>query len=89
MAGLIAKLSILFLISSCVTRTTVNSLLWKNNFPIPERFCTENPELKKYGIARKLNNGKVELMSICNPATREFSSMDNKSLKAILDGLVN
>jgi hypothetical protein len=88
-AGQIAKLLTLFLISSCVTRTTVNAKLWKNNFPIPERFCTANPELRLYGIARKLNNGKVELMSICNPATREFSSMDNESLKAILNGLVN
>jgi len=72
----------------CVTRRQVNAKLWLNNMPVPEYVCNQSPELRDYGLYRRLNNGKFEFISVCSQGINDFKSMDNDSLNKFLDRLV-
>jgi hypothetical protein len=55
-----------------------------NNFP-PTELCARIPELNDYGFYRKLNDGKLEFISICSPEITHWLSVLDKDFNAILD----
>ena len=78
-------LGLLFLLSQgCVTRARINAKLWYG-IAIPEDICEKTPEVKSYGIFRKLNNGKFEFVSICSDEYQDFFSIHKDDLERLLN----
>ena len=72
--------------ASCVTRKKVNAYLWLNNSPIPQEICEREPDLKDYGLYRKLNGGGFEFVSFCEVKARDFFSMYKTDFERLLNG---
>jgi len=53
------------LLLGCINRKEVLAEVWLES-GIPAENCT--PKVAKSGVYRKLNNGKYEFISYCNPA---------------------
>ncbi len=82
----------LFGAASCppsITREEVQASIWLTNC-LPEAVCT-NPdfsELKKYGFYRKLNTGKLEFISFCNPLCLKMMAFYGPEFTLYLDALL-
>jgi wobble nucleotide-excising tRNase len=80
---------LLFLLTSCVTREQVEATLFLNNFNDKDNslaeLCERVPELKQRGFYRRLNDGKLETVSICNPIARDFLAIHKDDLNRLLD----
>lgn len=75
-------LSIAF--QGCITRNEIKVKLWKNNgFPID--LCEKYPEILNYGFYRRLNTGKLELISFCKPEARAMFSITSDDLNELLN----
>jgi hypothetical protein len=72
-------------VSSCISPRKIKAALWINNLPVPEEVCKESPELKDYGIYRRLNDGSFEFVSVCDKVITEFFCMHKDALKGILN----
>ena len=80
------KLGILCLVlNSCITRGEVEAYTWLNNTEALAELCQKTPELKDYGFYRKLNDGKLEFISFCNPLAKRMISIIDSDLQKILD----
>jgi hypothetical protein len=55
------------------------------NLPIPAEICEREPQLKLYGFYRRLNSGKLEFFSICQPEIAQFNGVWGPQLKDMLD----
>ena len=78
-------LGLLFLLSQgCVTRARINSNLWFG-IAIPENICEREPEVKSYGIYRKLNDGSFEFVSICSDEYQNFFSIHKDDFERLLN----
>lgn len=75
-------------LSSCITRKQIEATIWRNNAPVPQDLCSRVPELRDYGLYRKLDSGKLEFISVCNPVMRQMLSIHEKDLQKILDELL-
>lgn len=79
----------LLMICSCVTREEIDAAIWKNNFNDEKgsmkELCLTYPEIKDYGFYRKLNDGSLEFVSICNPIARQFLSMHNDDFVRLMN----
>lgn len=75
------------LLSGCMTRSEVKAHIWLNNGMDPE-LCAREPVLWNYGFYRKLNNGKLEFISFCDPRSRDWQAIHNRDLEEILDKLL-
>lgn len=69
-------------------RSEIEAKVWNNNFPLPQEICDKVPELQDYGFYRRLNDGKLELQSVCNPLMPQMVSMKYDDFKALLDQYV-
>jgi hypothetical protein len=59
--------------------------MWLTNAPVPVDVCEREPLLKDYGLFRKLNDGKLEFISICNPQIKHWLSIHEIDFKDLLD----
>lgn len=71
-----------------VTRREVEATIWLNNTPIPNDICEREPELKSYGFYRRLNDGKFEFMSFCNPEAVQWLSIHKDEFFRFMDKLL-
>lgn len=82
-------LPVLLLLSSCVTRKEIEAVIFLNNFNDKDNsmagVCERNPEIKQYGFYRKLNTGKLEFVSVCNPIARDYIAVNKDDFNRILD----
>jgi len=67
-----------------VTRNRINSSLWFG-IAIPEDICEKSPEVKSYGIFRKLNDGNFEFVSICSDEYQDYFSIHKDDLERLLN----
>ena len=68
----------------CVSRARINSALWFG-LAIPDDICESTPDIKSYGIYRKLNDGRFEFVSICSDEFEEFFAIHKDDLEKILN----
>lgn len=81
----LAVLLINFLVlSSCVSKKEVKANLWLNNLKVLSEHCQSMPELKDIGFYRKLDDGKYEIVSVCDPIIKDFYSMHKDVLARLL-----
>jgi hypothetical protein len=88
------KLLPLIFLSGCPTRQEIKANLWLNS-GLPADLCKQLPEIKKYGMYRRLNddvcreNGKAvpcyELQAYCNPQSQNYFSVLDTTLDKMLD----
>lgn len=62
--------------------------MWLNNGPIPADICEREPDLKLRGFYRRLNSGKLEFISFCNPIANDLLGIHKTDLEKILDALL-
>ena len=67
------------------SRGEIEAKVWNNNFPLPQEICDKSPELQDYGFYRRLNDGRLEIQSVCNPLLPNMVSMKYDDFKALLD----
>lgn len=75
-------------LTSClpnITRDEVDATIWLNNLPLPAELCEREPQLKKRGFYRRLDNGKLEFVSVCNPKAKDWISANKVDFNRILD----
>jgi hypothetical protein len=61
---------------------------WLNNSDALADLCHRVPELNDYGFYRRLNDGRFEFVSFCNPLAAHFIGIRDEDLKKILDALL-
>ena len=61
---------------------------WLNNTEALTELCFKVPELKDYGFYRKLNDGKIEFISFCDPNAAHMISIIDKDFEDILNKLL-
>jgi len=69
----------------CVSRQELNAAIWLNNAPLPDELCDASPLNRLYGFYRRLNDGKIEFVSFCNPDAADWISMHKDDFKRLLD----
>lgn len=74
----------ILLLAGCVTRSEIKAALWLNN-GMDAGLCAREPALRNYGFYRRLNDGKLEFISYCNPVAREFFAIHKKDLEELLN----
>lgn len=72
--------------NSCVSKQEVKANLWLNNLDYFNGSCRQWPELNNVGFYRKLDDGKYEIVSVCDPKIKEFYSMHKDVLARMLNG---
>ena len=75
---------LLILCQGCVSRSRIRASIWLG-IAIPEDICEKTPEIKSYGLYRKLSNGKFEFVSICSDEYEDFFSMHKDDFERILN----
>lgn len=80
-------LLLLTLTASCVTREEIEVAIWMNNFNAQElkEICEREPVMNQVGFYRKLNDGRLELVSVCKKEAHEFLEMTKTDFNTILD----
>lgn len=73
------------LLSSCISREEVEAVIFLNNFHAMGPICERTPEIKQYGFYRKLNDGKLEFVSICNSTARNYLAVHKDDFNRLLD----
>lgn len=95
---LFVALSIILIVSlsGCITRKEIEANIWLNN-GLDVSLCgqskatSKHPELWDYGVYRKLDSGKFELVPYCardemgKPYITDFVSVHKEDLRRILD----
>lgn len=79
-----AAILLCVVLSGCVSKKELLATVWNNNAPIPAEICEREPELKKYGFYRRLNDGKFEFVSWCDPISVHWLAAFDKDLEKIL-----
>jgi hypothetical protein len=70
--------------ASCPTRPQIEANFWLTDV-LPPELCAKEPLLQEYGFYRKLNNGKWEFISYCNPLISNWTSIYKDDLRRILN----
>ena len=70
--------------SGCITRGKIEAAIWLNN-GMPEGACDREPTLKQHGFYRRLNSGKLEFKSFCDPKASQWLSMHEDDFNKLLD----
>ena len=81
----IAFIILLVTATACISRKEIEAVIWLNNSPLPAELCTREPILSQYGFYRRLNNGKFEFISFCNPEATKWFAIHEKDMANILD----
>lgn len=69
---------------ACITRGEIQAYIFNNN-GVPPELCDKEPELKKHGFYRTLNNGKFEFISFCDPLSVHWLAIYDKDLEKLLN----
>lgn len=82
-------LALSFVLLGCVTtrndvRKEIKAFVFLHD-RLPSKLCAEVPELRNYGLYRKLNNGQEEFVSYCKKEVTEYLGFWNKDVETILD----
>jgi len=86
---MVLLLSMLSLTSCLVPkRSEIDANIWLNNGPLPAELCAANPDLALFGFYRRLNDDRLEFVSFCNPASREWLAINDKDFNKLLDKYV-
>ena len=72
------------LMSGCVTRGEIEAAIWLNN-GVPKEVCDREPILRDHGFYRRLNDGKLEFVSFCDPQAVDWLSMHKTDYVRLLD----
>lgn len=72
-------------LNSCVTKPEIMAAVWLNNTPIPPEICTSVPALQQYGFYRRLNDGKLEFISFCNPQAVNWLGVHQDDFNRMMD----
>lgn len=75
-------------LASCLTRKQVNAAAWLNNTDALLDLCIKVPELKDYGFYRRLDDGKIQFLSFCDPNAVRMIAFKDEDLNKILDALL-
>lgn len=71
--------------SGCkVTRPEVEAYIYLNN-GVPADVCEREPALKDHGFYRRLNDGRLEFISFCDPEAQNWVSMFKLDYERLLD----
>lgn len=75
------------------TREEIDATIWLNNSPLPEALCgdelsTPRSELWNYGFYRRLNDGRLEFISFCDPQAAKWLGIIDTDFKNLLDKYV-
>lgn len=97
---MLAALSLMVLLpmlAGCPNRKQVLAEVWQNS-GLPSDLCEKAPELKQYGIFRKLDSGKYEFLSYCTqgqdkdgkpfPLVQNYIGMLTQKFQSLLDALL-
>lgn len=76
----------LAMLQGCLTRKQIEAASWLNNFKAVQELCVKYPELRDYGFYRKLNDGNLQFLSMCEENAQRMVSFLDTDLKKILDG---
>jgi hypothetical protein len=68
-----------------ITKSRIDAAIWLNNAPLPKEICEANPDLYKRGFYRRLDSGKLEFISFCNPLARRWVSAFDEDFQKILE----
>lgn len=71
-------------LTGCPNRAEIRAHLWLES-GIPKKICAAVPEVAKSGIYRKLNDGRYEFISYCNPEIAHYLSIQDAELNDILN----
>lgn len=85
---LLIILALPLIAAKCPTKTQINAAIWLNN-GLPAEFCCDKCEGWEYGFYRKLNDGKFEFISLCDPKAKDWVSMHKDDFKKFTDSLTN
>jgi hypothetical protein len=70
-----------------VTRADIEAEAWLNS-GLPSDICSLNPELREFGLYRKLDDGRYEVIPYCAPQSRDYTAFRSDKLKEFLDALL-
>lgn len=71
----------------CPKRAEIRAEMWLNS-GLPEDICERAPELKQFGMYRKLNTGKYEFLAYCRPESAKYFGISEKRFNELLDELL-
>lgn len=86
----LALSSAILCLTSCKapTRAEINATIWLNNSPLPKELCFQG-EVKTvlwdYGFYRKLDSGKLEFISFCDPSASQWLSVYKDDFNRMMD----
>jgi hypothetical protein len=76
-------------LSSCVTKKQIQAATWLNNFhAIPHEFCGDTNNrgpLWNYGFFRRLNDGRLQFISICTEQAGRMFTTTEEDYRKLLD----
>jgi hypothetical protein len=76
----------MFLVScQTITRPEVDAETWLHS-AIPQELCT--PEIRQYGIYRKLDDGTFEFISYCQTEVKNYIGFNTEKFQRVLDALL-
>lgn len=102
--GKIGAIILCIFLGGCLSRSTIQGAAWKES-GLPRNLCEEvaktYPDILKYGLYRKLENGKVEHVNYCDqikqpneigemieiPNAQNYTSFNSATLNKWLDEL--
>jgi hypothetical protein len=78
---------LLIILQACISRKQVVAETWLNS-GLPADVCEKYPEIKEYGIYRKLDSGQYEFLSYCKNESQNYISIQGDKFRRILDSLL-
>jgi len=70
------------------SRAEIQAHIFLNNSPLPQEICDREPELRNYGLYRRLNDGKFEFLSFCSVEANKYLSMHETEYQKLLEKYV-
>ncbi len=79
-------LIVLMALTGCkkIAREKIDAAIWLNNGS-PTEICAREQDLLNHGFYRKLNSGKFEFISFCDPKSLDWISMHEKDFNKLMD----
>jgi hypothetical protein len=72
---------------ACITRQEVRAYTWLNN-GLPADLCEREPRLQDHGFYRRLNDGRLEFISFCQPNAKDWIGIHRQDFEDVLDKLL-
>jgi hypothetical protein len=81
---ILLALSFVTLCQGCISRSEIRAAIWLHN-GLPADVCEREPVLKDHGFYRRLDGGKFEFISFCDPESKHWLSMYDRDFENLLD----